>query len=234
MFRIRINAGQLGHQTSLSQIQRHRSPNQSKSDNCCFHLRFVYTLTAFSCPVLSAFSLINFSIRFNASLSISTVQHNDTLIYRLPASPKMKPGVINTFVPYRISSIHFSTSLIESGALAHTKSPDCFAEYEQPNNSSNLVATFFLSLYTLFRASNHAVPFDNASTAACCNPRNMPESILLFTFNTASMNSFLPATQPICQPAILCDLLREFNSRATSSAPSIDKMLIGSSLRIML
>src|SRR5690606_14002351 len=92
----------------------------------------------------------------------------------------------------------------------------------------------FLVAYTLFNSVKHAASFFNASTAACCKLRNIPESMLLRTRSTASMYSFLPATQPKRQPAMLCDLLKEFNSSATSVAPSIDKILMGCSFKMRL
>src|SRR5690606_40626784 len=108
-------------------------------------------------------------------------------------------------------------------------------DHEHPSTSSIRSAAAFRSAYILFRESNQASPLlFNASVAACCKPRNIPESMLLFTFNTASMYAFFPAPHPSRQPAILWDLDSEFNSSATSSAPSIESRLIGVSLRIML
>ena len=68
--------------------------------------------------------------------------------------------------------------------------------------------------------------------APCCKPKNMPESILLFTFNTCVIRSAFPHTIPTRQPAILYALLNDWNSNATLSAPSTASKLSGVSLRI--
>ena len=58
--------------------------------------------------------------------------------------------------------------------------------------------------------------------------------MLLRKRSTSSIRSFFPAIIPTRQPAMLWLLLSEFSSITTSFAPSTDKRLIGSLLRIKL
>src|SRR5690554_6592072 len=63
--------------------------------------------------------------------------------------------------------------------------------------------------------------------AASCTGRNIPESMLLFTRKMYCENSALEAAIPTRQPAMLCDLLKEFNSIPISLNPGMDMMLVG-------
>src|SRR5688500_12558240 len=97
-------------------------------------------------------------MRPRASVSFSAVQQREIRMNLRPASPKMNPGVMKTFVPYKTSSIHCSTSGILAGALAQRNNPDCLDEYVHPRTSSILAAAFLLPAYILLRDVNHSWP----------------------------------------------------------------------------
>ena len=58
--------------------------------------------------------------------------------------------------------------------------------------------------------------------------------MLLFTFKISDKYAAAPLTIPTRQPAMLKDLLKEFNSNATSLAPWYCKILFGASFKIKL
>ena len=70
--------------------------------------------------------------------------------------------------------------------------------------------------------------------AASCMARNIPLSILLFTFSIHCTNSAFDANIPIRHPGMLWLLLMELNSMQHSLAPGTLRMLIGFLFRIKL
>src|SRR5690554_2760979 len=63
---------------------------------------------------------------------------------------------------------------------------------------------------------------------------NIPESTLDFTFRIHCTNSALDASIAIRHPAMLCDLLMEFNSMQHFFAPGTERMLSFLSFKIKL
>src|ERR1039457_2553789 len=98
------------------------------------------------------------------------------------------------------------------------------------SNKTN--ALVLLLRYTLFTWSYHSSGRDNALAAANCKGRNIPLSILLLKRRTSLIICSFPASKPTRQPAILCDLLKEFNSMAVSFEFFMDSKLNGLSLRM--
>src|SRR5688572_21895086 len=166
-------------------------------------------------------------IRFIASSNFETGAHKLTLTYLSPASPKIPPGVINTFELDNTSSLNSKPVLYFEGILAHTNMPACSIEYLHSKRSSNSNTFFLRSLYTLFTSSYHSFPRPSAFAEANCTGRNIPLSILLLNRSTSSILFFAPQSIPTLHPAMFCDLLREFNSITHSFAPSTLNKLIG-------
>jgi len=67
----------------------------------------------------------------------------------------------------------------------------------------------------------------SAATPAACTAMNAPVSTKLLIFASGAASGFRAAAQPIRHPVMLYVLDSEWNSMATSPAPSISKMLGG-------
>src|SRR5690606_29663686 len=93
VLRIVIHADDTSSQTSLSRVDCYTSSDEAKSDDYRFHFALFKMLLPFKLSATKP------SIRVSASSSFSTVQHKEILMNRLPRSPKMNPGVMNTLVP---------------------------------------------------------------------------------------------------------------------------------------
>src|SRR5262245_47339829 len=134
---------------------------------------------------------------------------------------------MKTFELYNTSSLNSYPSLYFFGVLAQTNNPACSFENLQLNKSNNSNTLSLLSLYTLFTSWCQSSPSVKALAAANWTGKNIPLSILLLNFNTSSILSLALDNIPILHPAMLCDLLNEFNSITQSLAPSTLNKLIG-------
>src|SRR5690606_17586054 len=114
------------------------------------------------------------------------------------------------------------------------KRPTCERSYVQPNMSKIRKTFSRLRVYTVFNSEYQEGSTRSAVAAANCNGRNMPESILLLNLRISSLRFSSAMSIPIRHPAILDDLLNEFNSIATSFASGTAIKLSGLSFNIKL
>src|SRR5690606_41006090 len=93
---VSVNTHEMGGHARLSQVDRHTSANKAQPYYCCLHFAAFNGVRdeVSDTPVFK-----NFSIRWRASFNLSSVAQSEIRMNLLPDSPKIKPGVINTFVP---------------------------------------------------------------------------------------------------------------------------------------